>query len=140
MFLTHTHNPEIDWKSGQVNFTHCPSICQGKCSLQSTLFTAINSASQITEYSHYFDTQAVNCLVHNINSKETTSMCWAIEALKKDVLTIKDILEGPFKEFADVFKEKNYQELPPHQLWDHKIKLIPEWESKIWKPHLFPLL
>ena len=72
--------------------------------------------------------------------KEHPSTQWAIEAFKgKKVLTIEDIRKGPFKEFTDVFEEKTYQELPPHHKWDHKINLIPDWESKIWKPHTYPL-
>ena len=135
-----THNPEINWQTGKVEFTHCPTICQGKRSLQSALSNAINSASMITQYSHYFDAQAVDRLAHRINSKETTSMHWAIKALKKKtVLTLDDIRAGPFAEYANVFEEKTYQKLPPHRLWDHKIELIAEREAKIWKPHTYPL-
>ena len=67
-------------------------------------------------------------------------MRWSIEALKdKDVLTLEDIKSGPFAEFADIFEEANYQELPPHRLWDHKIELTDDWETKKWKPHTYPL-
>ena len=100
-----THNPEIDWQTGQVQFTRCPSTCQGKRSLQSALQSALDSASQITEYSHYFDATKIYRLTH-INAKETTSMRWSIDALKdKEVLTIEDIRAGPFKDFADISKK-----------------------------------
>ena len=57
----------------------------------------------------------------------------------KKVLTLEDIQAGPFSMYLDVFKEKNYQALPPHHLWDHNVNLIPEWEDKKQRPQIYPL-
>ena len=57
----------------------------------------------------------------------------------KKVLTLEDIRAGPFADFSDVFEETNYQLLPPHRKWDHKIELTPQWEDKRWKPRIYPL-
>ena len=132
-----SHNPEIDWKSGQVTFTRCPSTCLGHKSLKATLDLLLDNASIATENSFY---SHINKVRHRLQAKQHAATEWAIEDLKnKKLLTIEDIRKGPFKEYADVFDEATYQELPPSRTWDHKIELIPGWESKIWKPHSYLL-
>jgi hypothetical protein len=54
-------------------------------------------------------------------------------------VTLEDIAKGPYKDFLDVFSEEGFQELPPHHPWDHAIELNPDWESKRWKPRIYPL-
>ena len=113
-----THNPKIDWRTGKVEFTRCPTTCQGKRSLQSAFSAAIDSTSIITQYSHYFDTQAVNRLAHHINSKETTSMQWAIEALKKKTVLTLCHGHGNFQDdFLELFSFLHVHDLyPPFRL------------------------
>lgn len=132
-----SHNPEIDWRTGEVKFTRCPASCKGNTSLADTLHALLDDASQITNYSSYFDVKEI---YHRLQSKEHAATRWAIEALKdKKVLTIEDIKKSPFGEYVDVFQEATYQQLPPHRKWDHKIDLVPEWESKVWRPHTYSL-
>jgi len=131
-----THNPEIDWRSGQMTFERCPLQCLGHRSVKDALRLLVDQASQVTEDSY----SEIGQLRHNLQSKEHAATKWAIEDFKKkDVLTIEDIRKGPFSDFADVFEERTYQELPPHRKWDHKIDLTPEWESRVWRPHTYPL-
>ena len=135
-----THNPEIDWKTGAITFSRCPSTCHGNRSISEVLSRELETASTDTNYPSSVYQQYLAQVNHQINVKETTSMRWSIEALKdKEVLTLEDIKTGPFAEFADIFEEANYQELPPHRLWDHKIELTDDWETKKWKPHTYPL-
>ena len=97
----------------------------------------VDNTSTITECTSQF---RINELYHQIAAKDHAATLWVAEAFKtKKVLTLKDIKASPFAEFADVFDEATYQELPPHRDWDHKINLIPGWESKIWKVHTYPL-
>jgi hypothetical protein len=133
-----SHNPEIDWRNGEITFSRCPPACKGQKSLGDTFDAMMDDASVNTNYpSSYF---AISRIQHRLQAKDHAATTWAIEDLKtKKVLTIEDIREGPFKEFADIFEEQSYQELPPHRIWDHKIDLIPDWESKVWKPHTYPL-
>ena len=129
-----SHNPEINWRTGEIEFTRCPSTCAGKRSHTAHLRSLLYNASIYTNHSE------INEVSHHIQAKIHASQQWAAEDLKtKKVLTIEDIRTGPFKDFADVFEEANYQDLPPHRKWDHKIDLIPEWESKVWKAHTYPL-
>ena len=135
-----THNPEIDWKTRAINFSRCPSTCHRNRSISEVLSQELETASTDTNYPSSLYRQYLAQINHQINAKETTSMRWSIEALKdKDILTLEDIKARPFAEFADIFEEANYQELPPHQLWDHKIELTDDWETKKWKPHTYPL-
>jgi len=132
-----SHNPNIDWRAGTVTFERCPSTCYGKRSIKDVLDAMVDNASTITEYTSQL---GLNLLEHRIEAKDHASTTWAMEAFKtKKVLTLEDIQKGPFAEFADVFDEKTYQELPPHRKWDHKIDLVPDWESKAWKAHTYPL-
>ena len=94
-------------------------------------------SSTDTQYSASY---AIQQLQQKIQAKEHAATTWAIKDFKnKKVLTIEDIRKGLFKEYADVFEERTYQELPPHHKWDHKIDLVPDWKSKVWKPHTYPL-
>src|SRR6202035_1661335 len=45
-----THNPEIDWRTGQISFTRCPAPCIGQGSLKDTLDAMIDTASEATNY------------------------------------------------------------------------------------------
>ena len=77
---------------------------------------------------------------HRIMMFENPSTRIAREALKgKKVLTLEDIQNGPYAEYADVFSEEGFQKLPPFRTWDHAIDLVPDWESRKWKARLYPL-
>ena len=131
-----SHNPDIDWKKGKVEFNRCPPTCKGKVSWEEAISNFLDDASVLTEHSYLH----VDSVDHLINSKQHAATQWAIEDLKnKKVLTIEDIRSGPFKEYSDVFEEASYQALPPHRKWDHKIDLVDDWESKVWKQHTYPL-
>ena len=135
-----SHNPEINWRSGEISFSRCPSTCQGKKSITSVLQSLLDQAPTMSKAD--YESQFLNRIYHSIAIKETQSQRWAMEEMRKNldkVLTLKDIEKGPFKEYADIFTEANYQELPPHRKFDHKIDFIPGWEDKLWKPHIYPL-
>lgn len=132
-----SHNPEINWRSGEIKFTRCPTTCTNGQNSQQRFSRAVDVASTTTEppSSEYL------CEIrHKPNLKDFNSTSLAIEALKdKKVLTLEDIKAGPFADFADVFEESTYQELPPHRKWDHKIDLVDDWETRKWKPRIYPL-
>ena len=124
-----SHNPLIDWRTGKIEFTCCTSKCKGEEQAAVNLLETFDKPSS-----------QLNELHHAINSKQNFSTQLAIEDLKnKKVLTLDDIKKGPFSDYLDVFEPSNYQELPPHCQWDHKIDLTPDWESKVWKTHTYPL-
>jgi hypothetical protein len=130
------HNPVINWITGQIAFTRCPTSCGG--SIQT-----IKNLARLVEFSVATDSSPgyLQEIRHEINStKENVSTRLAIEDLKNTkTLTIEDIRKGPFADYADVFEDAGYQEVPPHRPWDHAIDLVPNWESKQWKPRIYPL-
>ena len=128
MLWLRSHNPQINWRTGQISFTRCPWSCSKTSKLQH-LQSNLERASVITNYP---SSEAIAAVHHATE--------WEIEALKsKKVLTIEDIKTGPFSDYLDVFEEKNYQALPPHRIWDHHIDLVQDWEAKKWKPRIYPL-
>lgn len=132
-----SHNPVIDWRAGTLEFTRCPLSCHRHKPMKDVLDIALDNASTTTEYP---TSEQIFALRHEVNAKDNISTTLAMENLKnKKVLTIDDIRAGPFSDYSDVFEEANYQDLPPHRQWDHKIDLVPEWEQKAWKPRIYPL-
>jgi hypothetical protein len=132
-----SHNPVINWRTGQMEFTRCPFTCQQHRVPKEHLGFLMDHASITTKYPV---SEVISLICQEINAKTNPSTAFAIEDLKTwTVLTMEDIHAGPFADFADMFKEANYQELPPHCQWDHKIDLIPEWEQHKWKPRIYLL-
>ena len=125
-------NPIINWRTGQLEFSRCPFSCQRDKPPQDRLNLLLDNASTTTEYPTSDNIQSMH---QEINAKTNPSTAMAIEDLKtRKVLTIDDVKSGPFTDYSDVFEKANYQELPPHRQWDHKIDLVPDWEQKKWKP------
>jgi len=130
------HNPVIDWETGRIEFKRCPTSCGGSSqTLQNIQALILESKDLTVNISDSF----INEIQHEIKVT-TVSTKLAVEAYKdKKVHTMEDILKGPYAEFADIFSEEGFQELPPHRTWDHAIDLTPDWETKRWKPRIYPL-
>ena len=131
------HNPIIDWVTGKLEFKRCPTSCGGHSQ-------TINNLQQLVAESLEYTVEIPNSFINHIQQDiyvfENHSTRLAREALKeKKVLTMDDILKGPYAEYADIFSEKGFHELPPHRPWDHAIDLIPDWETKKWKSRIYPL-
>jgi predicted aspartyl protease len=132
-----SHNPEIDWKTGEIKFTRCPAECSN-FKPKKYIQNLHDYASTLTEYTNSIN-ELFTAPQHQKPLKHAATQ-WAIEAFKtKKVHTLEDIKAGPFAEFADVFEEKMYNDLPPHRPWDHKIELVDDWETRKWKPRTYPL-
>jgi len=134
------HNPRIDWATGKLTFNRCPKSC-GALNLDDTHLRALyqQSISHMVSFSEDYIPE-INKLDEHIFLYETKSTFLAREALKeKTVNNLDDIKKGPYAEYVDVFSEEGFQELPPHRPWDHAIELVPNWESKRWKPKIYPI-
>ncbi|KAF9641950.1 hypothetical protein BDM02DRAFT_3071548, partial [Thelephora ganbajun] len=105
-----SHNPEIDWKTGKIQFRRCPISCQGQLSSNNVLHNLVEQTIPERHIPTYFNIQEIN---HRIQAKEHAATTWVIEDLKdKKTLSIEDIKAGPLAEFVDVFEEASYQDLP----------------------------
>ncbi|THH13399.1 hypothetical protein EW146_g6811 [Bondarzewia mesenterica] len=143
------HNLEIDWKTGNIEFTRCPTQCLQEVdddddsdrdtfvkveSDQETFVEDIPDEEQLEEGDH-----VLFILVdsrHAINATESKATKMAFEASKKQKQTsFEDILRGPYKDFSDIFSKEDFDELPPRKKWDHAIELMEDWKpfpSKIY--------
>jgi len=125
------HNPEIDWKTGTLEFKRCPSSCGGMTkNLLMNLNNIINESQEISD----------NEIRHQIHASQTTATKLATENYDKNKKnTFQDILKGPYADFMDVFGEEGPSGLPPRRTWDQAIDLEDDWKSKKWKQRIYPL-
>jgi transposase InsO family protein len=153
------HNPEIDWRTGKLDFTRCPDTCghlRDKGSLgEKTLADEekslhpreqnppLDQPPPLVYLDEIEDGDRIFMVVetpdqHEINAQENISTRLAIDNLKKSKpTTLEDILRGPYYDFVDVFDKKDFDELPPRKKWDHAIELIPD--AKNFRTRLYPL-
>ena len=115
------HNPLIDWRTGHIEFTKCTPQCGRLTKGLQLIQTLVDSSTTTLDSPIY----------HQVNStRENISTRLAIDELKnKKTLTIEDIKNGPFAEFADVFSDEGFNELPPHRSYDHEVVLLPEFDQ-----------
>jgi len=138
MIWLRKHNPVINWETGVITFERCPKSCGGILPNSTSQHIRL-LVEQTKQYKVKLSEAAIKEIQHQIRHT-THSTKLAIEAYKdKKVHTYEDILKGPYAEFADIFTEESFQALPPHRTWDHAIDLIPDWETKRWKPRIYPL-
>ena len=127
-----THSPVINWETGKIQFTHCPKTCGAQNIDEPSVKILIEqSRSEMVN----IDDETINELLDSqIFIMENPSTWIAQEVLSnKKVLTLEDIKKGPYKDYADVFSEEGFQDLPPHRHWEHAIDLVPDWKEKKWK-------
>ncbi|KAF8667173.1 hypothetical protein AX14_006392 [Amanita brunnescens Koide BX004] len=128
IFLGHDwlqlHNPEIDWNQKTLVFTQCPSACGA----QNNYKEKLEEGEQL--FMMGFDPTEVN-----IRSKATTSTLIAEKNQIKQ--SIDEIIPKRYLPYQQVFKNKTLNEMPPRQIWDHAIELVPG--SKPTDCKLYPL-
>lgn len=132
------HNPVINWETGKIEFPRCPKSC-GAINPETPQINLLIQQS-INELVEMDDDFINELLSEEIFITENPATRIAREALSnKKVLTLEDIKKGPYADYADVFSEEGFQDLPPHRPWDHAIDLVPDWESRRWKARIYPL-
>ena len=106
------HNPVIDWKSGQIEFQRCPKTCGADSTSHHIQALIIKSRTFMVDTSDAF----INEISHGIHVT-THSTRLAIDAYKdKKVHTFEDILAGPYAEYADIFSDQGFTELPIYMI------------------------
>lgn len=144
VILGHTwltrHNPEIDWRTGEITFTYCPFSCghdfqarqsakakQHKhekkykafhiayCSLTAN-FYKIFDGSEPKEWDMHNDYKSINA----------TSISTQIAFDKaKEAKSWQEYIPKHFWNWSTVFTKQGFDELPSSRPWDHAIELIP---------------
>jgi hypothetical protein len=157
-WLTH-HNPEINWQTGEISLTRCPSEChvkvktlkkeQKKRKYREKVKRRRNIPSLLPdddsddsddipeEWEEGDRIFMTTCRPWaEINASQNISQKLAEEALKKEKQrSFEEIVPEQYHSFKDVFSKESFDELPPKKPWDHIIELKPGSEpcsSKIY--------
>lgn len=120
IFLGHDwlskHNPEINWEKGTLDFTRCPDEAQ--CIMVKPPVPDRKVQSRLLKVGR----------VHHAIRKVEIRSTGAEESRKWP-----EYLD----EYADVFSEKGFEQLPQHRSWDHAIELKPDFKPSECK--IYPL-
>ena len=161
-----SHNPEIDWKSGKLQFTRCPPSCKvvmevqqdagtdrkerkGKKSPLPVIMEEVEDESVAVVNSLEYDGMSEGDRLfayfpppQEVNATTTISQQLAekhTKSAKPDWLkkTFEEIVPPQYHEYKAVFSKESFDELPSKKPWDHAIELKPGSEPHRCK--IYPL-
>ena len=125
IFLGHswliTHNPTIDWTKNTILFDRCPEKCH-HMNLHASLDVTLPDEYLRRMEMQYWQEETIRKL-SELDPKE-----WA---------EIKDQIPKYLHDYADVFSEQMFSELPERRPWDHAIDLKPD--AKLGDCKVYPL-
>jgi len=104
------HNPEINWETGEVKMTRCPSLCGRK-----------SQKSRKKEKVKMMATEEEEKIVHwVIDDKED----WEREKeIEEDHRKIEEMAPKKFLKWRKVFGKVESERMPTRKIWDHAIDL-----------------
>lgn len=122
IFLGHDwlskHNPEINWEKGTLDFTRCPDEAQ--CITVKPPVPDRKVQSRLLKVGRV--RHAIRKVqIRSTGAEEPTTRKWP----------------AYLDEYADVFSEKGFEQLPQHRSWDHAIELKPDFKPSECK--IYPL-
>ena len=155
------HNPEINWQTGDIKLSRCPSTCKVQLKEEKkerkkerkrqkaeerrkSLPKLLHDDEEEQEESHWEEGDRLFVAMLRseptsqvqINASQNMSQKLAEEALKGlQQKSFEEIVPECYHEFKDVFSKESFDELPPEKPWDHVIELKPGSEphsSKIY--------
>jgi len=106
------HNPEINWKTGKVKMTRCPSICGRKIAVKEDIEKKKKVERRI---------RAVEKLDRDewkILMKEKFN-----DEVKLDREKVRKIVQQRFHKWLKVFEKVELERMPVRKPWDHAINL-----------------
>jgi len=155
------HNPQIDWKTGEVIMSRCPSSCrirhiqtqrrrrtrakQNKnLDKLATTMEENSKAEQPNlrtseECSPPRENDRIMQVVlseQHLRATSTVSQRLA-EAANNHRITqsFKEVVPSHYHQFKHIFLKESFDELPSHKKWDHVVELIPgskEFSTKLY--------
>jgi hypothetical protein len=160
------HNPEINWKTGEVIMSRCPEGCRvhqiksskkqhqtsrsKKKKSKETPKPATIEDEEESEPSPGKDSESFPWLEEGdrvmrvvFSSQElratSTISTRLAEAANKNRLnqSLRDTVPLPYHKFKEVFLKESFDELPARKKWDHVIELIPG--AKEFSTKLYPM-
>ncbi|KAJ3524309.1 hypothetical protein NMY22_g11055 [Coprinellus aureogranulatus] len=135
------HNPEIDWRNGDILFRRCPRECAEPSPwIHQDIYEFINPDSpldyrKIVQQFDLEDDEKV-LMVPDINHL----ILRILSSSENPSNAIEDFLESVppdlRDEFRDVFSKAVFDELPPHRDCDHAIEFTQEARAFVAKPYM----
>ena len=160
------HNPEIDWVSGEIEFTWCPPECnvaksekkkatQKKRKAQDfTYLLSMEEDEDDEEKKDYLYFEEASQLLRKLEADEPQLASiqdekdprhiyelidhWIRSLEKKPEKIAAELVPSQYHCYLDVFEKKASECMPVHKPWDHAINLVPEF--KPMKSHIYPCL
>lgn len=113
-WVTH-HNPKIDWRAKHIEFARCPDSCERVLDEGERLFALQVGAYCAARSEHIRATQ--------LRAKATDI---AIEQnRRRETPRFEEAVPPAYHDFAEVFAEETFAELPERRPYDHAIELLP---------------
>ena len=143
----HKHNPEVNWKTGQVVLSRCPPSCQESPSLVTPRAPLTKTTVSKEEEECVLEPGDGIFAVYLPDEEEavhlratfTHSQRLAQEAvcLASTGQSLEDLVPRAYWEYKDVFSKDAFDKLPARKPWDHGIELLPGAEPQ--SSRTFPL-
>ena len=128
------HNPEINWKTGDVKFTRCPRECNVAVSkkrrrkMDKFRYKA-SEENTVDEDGEYLNPAIHEEILATIRFLEK-------EKDKKVEKTSAELVPPAYHAYLDVFEKKPSERMPLNKPWDHAIDLVPDFvprEHKLYQ-------
>jgi hypothetical protein len=144
----HHHNPEINWQTGKVAFTRCPSDCHVEIQKHTKIAKEgiaagkrhnrkMETISEIEEEKDKIFMDFPNC-PYSIRAASSISQNLAEESHKHDQKkSFEELVPKEYHQFRDVFSKDSFDRLPDRKPWDHAIELKPG--SEPFRTKIYPL-
>ena len=136
------HNPEINWKTGNVQFTRCPQECTITIrEYKKKHANAFKYRASIEEVDDDVKESEIEDDV-DVETEEDIYL-WVLEYIHtvdecvKVEKTVEEIVPPAFHAYLDVFRKEPSERMPTRKPWDHAIDLMPDFVPK--KSKIFPL-
>ena len=153
----HHHNPEINWKTGEIGFTRCPKDCNMQAVRERRKRHKTNakirkklpvlpedteneeSEETVEEGERVFVTFFRTNAVRNfwINAASTVSQKLAEQSKSKEPKSFEESVPSSYHNYKDVFDKESFDQLPDKKQWDHAIELKPG--SEPFRSKIYPL-
>jgi hypothetical protein len=154
------HNPEINWVTGEVKMTRCPSSCgfnktkpvvkssrkRRQRARRARPGILLDQTEQDAGLDDDFDLEQGDRVFamfefpdeEHISATSNISQRLAEEAHRQDrPKTFEEIVPPRYWQYKDVFSKASFDELPARKKWDHAIELKPGSEPRSTK--IYPL-
>jgi hypothetical protein len=154
------HDPLVNWSKGKLSFFNCPphslqssNLCSGS-SIHVTLPPSAEELGPDADFCRsVFDCNSPqellvewdNTLRNELGPEDEALLCVDVNNPSSDSTHPKDVrvtehlrltkdrsnsIDKYLKDFAPVFSQSGFDELPPRRTWDHAIELKPSEEAK----------